>query len=320
MAPKPPLPSVQRPVAAHVQAAQNAVRGAVQPRLHPVGNPAPAGRPLSPPPQPGRQPTVQPRLPLPVAAPRQPAAHVQAAVHASAARGTVLARAQNPTPARAPHVEAATRPPVREARPPARGILQPVMASRVQRADSPKVVVGDGKVTRYDPDPDIDAGINISFQSDEHAQGFLDNKGEKRDDYEIVNWDFDDELYNMIQYRINGKGWNKKWANKAKWADVEKCPRPVPTSDHWVQDKDNAPHLKSNKWIAVLNDYAKGGDATVYRPGEDLSLLKGTDQVVVLEAEGNMLMSLTAAQEIGYEEYTEYITEWAAKFRGLVYE
>lgn len=307
MAPKPPSPPVQRPVAAHVQAAQNAVRGAVQPRLHP-GIPSP-----------GRQPTVQPRLPVPAPPPRQPAAHVRAAVQASTARGTILPRAQNPTPVPAPHVEAATRPAAREPRPPARGILQPVMASRVQRADSPKVVVNNQKVALYKPDPEIDAGINISFKSDEHAQGFLENKGEEKDNYEIVTWDFDDELYEMIQFQITGKNWNKKWANKPKWKDVEKCPRPVPTSDHWVQDKDNAPHLKTNKWIDVLNSYAKGGVATVYRPGEDLSLLKDTDMVVILDESGNFLMSLGDARAAEYPD-GQYITEWAAKFRGLEYE
>lgn len=315
MAPKPPSPPAQRPVAPHVQAAQNAVRQAVQPRLHP----GVVARPQPPRPQPVPQPAVQPRLPVPVAPPRQPAAHVQAAVNASAGRGAVLPRAQNPTPARAPHVEAATRPAGREARPPAQGILQPVMASRVQRADNPKVIVENSKVARYEQDPEINAGINISFKGDEHAQGFLKNKGDKKDDYEIVTWSFDDELYEMIQYQITGKNWDNKWENKEKWKDVEKCPRPVPTSDHWVEDKTNAPHLKTSKWIDVLNSYAKGGVATVYRPGEDLSLLKKTDMVVVLDAEGNMLMSLEQAQESGYEE-GEYITEWAAKFRGLEYE
>jgi hypothetical protein len=314
MAPKPPSPFAQRPVAAHVQTAQNAVRQAVQPRLHPAArNQAPlpshvsAARPVPPRPQPVRPPAVQPRLPSPPVPPRQPAAHVRAAVHASAP-GAVLARAQNPATTRAPHVQAATRPVV----------LQPVMASRVQRADNPKVIVVDKKVSRYESDPDFNAGINVSFKSDEHAQGFLDNKGDDRIHYEIVTWDFDDELYEMIQYQITRKNWDKKWTNKPKWKDVEGCPRPVPTSDHWVTDKNNAPHLKDDKWITVLNSHAKGGAAAVYRPGEDLALLKDSDVVVILEESGNFAMSLKDAKATYTED--EYVTEWTAKFRGLVYE
>jgi len=193
------------------------------------------------------------------------------------------------------------------------------MASRVQRADNPKVIVVDKKVSRYESDPDFNAGINVSF-GDEHAQGFLDNKGDKRIHYEIVRWDFDDELYNMIQYQITGKNWDKKWTSKPKWTAVEGCSRPVPTSDHWVQDKNNAPHLKGDKWIAVLNSYATGGAARVDRPGEDLSLLKDSDIVVVMLGEdGNYAMSLEQAKEAGYTE-DEYITEWAAKFRLLDYD
>ena len=93
-------------------------------------------------------------------------------------------------------------------------------------------------------------------------------------------------------------------------------PRPVPTSDPWVEDKDNAPHLKDNKWITVLNTYAKGGAATVYRPGADLSLLKDSDIVVILEPEGNFTMSLHDAKAAEYPE-GEYVTEWEARFRGL---
>jgi hypothetical protein len=189
----------------------------------------------------------------------------------------------------------------------------------VQKISSPKVVVQKGKVVRFEPDPEIDAGINLSFQNDEHAAGFLENKGDEKALYETVAFDFPDELYAMIQYQITGKGWDNKWKNKPMWKAVEKCAKPKPTSDHWVKDKNNCPHLRKQPWIDLLNEYATGGAASVSQEEIDDS-----DTVVVQDTtddENNVAISYAQAKASGYvgDQSYKIWPEAVAKAMGITY-
>jgi hypothetical protein len=199
--------------------------------------------------------------------------------------------------------------------------IDTVKAYRVQARDNPKVMVENNRVKSYVKEDNF--GINISFINDDHAILFLKHKGKDRDQYELVEWDFDAELYQMIQRRMKKKQPDEKWKGKDKWNAVEKCPIPVATSDSSVDDKDNAPHLKSDKWIDVLNDYATGGAATVHDGAsyaDDESKdeeEEEADTVIVLEKDGNYEWPTSMLKDLGK---VKTMTKKEADEQGVAYE
>jgi hypothetical protein len=174
------------------------------------------------------------------------------------------------------------------------------------------VVVENNRVVRYEDDEEF--GINVSFGDLSHADKYFRSKLSESEDYVLVEWDFDDELYEMIQGRINQQT-ETKWKSKAKWKDVCGCRKPVPTSDSWVIDKKNALHLPRAEWIAVLNTHAKGGAARIYDKSyfaEELEkkkkvkvrVLSPTDMVLIRDPDGDYEISRSEADLCGfaYEE------------------
>ncbi|HET9211988.1 MAG TPA: hypothetical protein VFR03_16405, partial [Thermoanaerobaculia bacterium] len=140
-----------------------------------------------------------------------------------------------------------------------------------------------------------------------HADYYLEKHGGILTEFEI-----EDDLWAAIQTRRDKRKTGNEEYDKLT---VTAC------TDPKVPNKENALYL-ANGWITYLKKNVKGR-ATVYRPAEDTSKLKGTDMVWayteedgVADHENAVELSLSEAEAGGWQVMT--IAE--AKRRGFWHE
>lgn len=158
-------------------------------------------------------------------------------------------------------------------------VLQRIKAYRVGTAKSVyKIQVDGGKVVKYEAGR---SGIDISFGDITHADHYFRTK-QSDPGARLVEWDFPDDLYEMIVAKIKHTGageipdsWKAPKTGGAKlsrlqkmWFAISKLPAPVQSSDDYVKEMNiYAPHFEP-RWIKIFNDFATGRAAKVYTYAE----------------------------------------------------
>ncbi|MEM0996820.1 MAG: hypothetical protein AAGN35_07065 [Bacteroidota bacterium] len=148
-------------------------------------------------------------------------------------------------------------------------VTQMIRAYRVGTSKSKYKVQVDpktGKITEFRGGK---SGIDISFGDRAHAEYYLQTK-QGDPEAELVEWEMDDTLYEMIVARMKNVGGSKiprEWKSsgsgkksqlQAMWDVVSRASSPTNSSDQYVR-KNNliAPHFGLD-WIAIFNKYGKG--------------------------------------------------------------
>lgn len=195
-------------------------------------------------------------------------------------------------------------------------IVQMVRAFRVGTTLSNYKVVVDpesGNITEFKGGK---SGIDISFESREHALYYLQTKSGDSN-AKLVEWEMDDNLYAMIKRRmgleVKGKvpaSWiapkkGKPGRLAALWTKIQKISKPVNSTDKIVV-KNNliAPHFGLD-WIPIFNKAGKGR-ATVTGHEEEESTpaatFQATDWVALNLNDGSGWLPLQYSEVAGYTD------------------
>lgn len=139
-------------------------------------------------------------------------------------------------------------------------VTQLIKAYRVgTTASKYKIEADAGKITKFSGGS---SGIDISFGNADHAEYYFQTK--KSDDgSEMVEWDFPDNVYEMIKLKMNNSGGKKidHVKHDPIWNDMKNLSKPVNSTDQIVVENNlKAPHFGKD-WIPFLNKYCKGSNA-----------------------------------------------------------
>jgi hypothetical protein len=184
--------------------------------------------------------------------PVAPAAKLASPVQTPARSGTIQ---QHPAPNRA--------------QPLRRGVVQAVMAYRVEYPKSYKVQMNPSHViTGFGNDDGF--GISISFGKPDHSEHFVqERKEDQLQGLRVVSWEFNNDWYAAIMAKAEKRGPNGlKGGQQSKYEKIAKLPGPS-WSDGANLDtytKKNALSFNDPRWFPILDKASKGQQATVEYP------------------------------------------------------